>query len=65
MYIWNTAPSAKINYLDFTMFATMKYFLKFYVMSSPEIDLCGIFHVKADFIVVLKIYVLVILGRFV
>ena len=38
---------------------------KFYVMSSPEIDLYGIVHVKVDFIVVLKIYVLVILGRFV
>ena len=31
-------------------------------MSSPEIDLCGIVHVKVDFLVVLKMYVLVILG---
>ena len=41
------------------------FFWKFYVMSSPEIDLYGIFHVKVDFIVALKMYVLVILGRFV
>ena len=34
-------------------------------MSSPEIDLYDIVHVKVDFILVLKMYVLVILGRFV
>ena len=34
-------------------------------MSSPEIELYGIVHVKVDFIVVLKMYVLVILGSFV
>ena len=43
----------------------MGFFLKFYVMSSPEIDLYGIVHVKVDFIEVLKLYVLVILRRFV
>ena len=38
-------------------------FLKFYVLSSPE--MAYLVHVKEDFIVVLKMYVLVILGRFV
>ena len=32
---------------------------------QPEIDLHGIVHVKVDFIVFLKMYALVILGRFV
>ena len=40
-------------------------FLKFYVMSSPGIDLYGIPHVKADFIPLQKMYVIQILGRFV
>ena len=33
-------------------------FLKFYVMSSPGIDLYGIAHVKVDFIPLQKMYVL-------
>ena len=40
-------------------------FLKFYVMSRTGIDLYGIGHVKVDFIPVLKMYVLPMLGRFV
>ena len=40
-------------------------FLKFYVMIRTEIDLYGIVHVKVDFIPVLKMCVLPILGRFV
>ena len=40
-------------------------FLKFYVMTSPEIDLYGIAHVKVDIIPRQKIYVIPILGRFV
>ena len=40
-------------------------FLKFYVMTSPEIDLYGIAHVKVDFIPLQKMYVIPILGRFV
>ena len=51
---------------DFTKdFITMNSFLKFYVMGSPEIDLLGIAHVKVEFIPVLKIYTIPILGRFV
>ena len=40
-------------------------FLKFYVMTSPGIDLYGIAHVKVDFIPLQKMYVILILGRFV
>ena len=40
-------------------------FLKFYVMRSPGINLYGIIQVKVGFIAFLKLYVLVILGRFV
>ena len=40
-------------------------FLKFYVMGRTEIDLFGIAHVKVEFIPVLKIYTIPILGRFV
>ena len=41
-------------------------FLKFYVMTSPEIDLVyGIAHVKVDFIPRQKMYVISMLGRFV
>ena len=40
-------------------------FLKFYVMTSPGIDLYGIAHVKVDFILLQKMYVIPILGRFV
>ena len=46
-------------------FITMNSFWKFYVMGSPEIDLFGIAHVKVEFIPVLKIYTIPILGRFV
>ena len=37
-------------------------FLKFYVMMRTEIDLYGIAHVKVEFILVLKMCVLPILG---
>ena len=40
-------------------------FLKIYVMSSAGIDLYGIAHVKVDFIPVLKLCVVQILGKFV
>ena len=40
-------------------------FLRFYVMSSPQIDLYGIAHVKVDFIPLQKMYVIPMLGRFV
>ena len=40
-------------------------FLKFYVMSRTGIDLYGIDHVKVEFIPVLKIYTIPILGKFV
>ena len=40
-------------------------FLKFYVMGRTKIDLFGIAHVKVEFIPVLKIYTIRILGRFV
>ena len=40
-------------------------FLKFYVMTSPGFDLYGIAHVKVDFIPLQKMYVILILGRFV
>ena len=40
-------------------------FLKIYIMMRTEIDLYGIVHVKVDFIPVLKMCVLPILGRFV
>ena len=40
-------------------------FLKFYVMTSPGIDLYGIAHVKVDIIPLQKMYVIPILGRFV
>ena len=40
-------------------------FSKFYVMRSPEIDLFGIPHVKEEFISVLKMHTISILGRFV
>ena len=43
----------------------MNSFLKFYVMGRTEIDLFGIAHVKVEFIPVLKIYTIRILGRFV
>ena len=46
-------------------FVRMNGFLKFYVMGSPEIDLFDIAHVKVEFIPVLKIYTIPILGRFV
>ena len=36
--------------------------LKFYVMRSPEIDLYGIAHVKADLSLLQKMYVIPILG---
>ena len=40
-------------------------FLKFYVMGSIRIDLFGIAHVKVEFIPVVKIYTIPILGIFV
>ena len=40
-------------------------FLRFYVMSSPQIDLYGIAHVKVDIIPLQKMYVIPMLGRFV
>ena len=40
-------------------------FLKFYVMSSPGIDLYGIAHVKVDFFPLQKMDVIPLLGRFV
>ena len=43
----------------------MNSFLKFYVMGSNGIDLFGLTHVKVEFITVLKIYTIRILGRFV
>ena len=39
--------------------------LKFYVMGSPQIDLYDIAHVKVDFIALQKMYVILMLGRFV
>ena len=44
--------------------AVLNSFLRFYVMTRTGIDLFGIDHVKVDFIPVLKMYVLPILGRF-
>ena len=46
-------------------FTTIKWFLKNLCYVKPEIDLYGIVHVKVDFIVALKMYVSLILGRFV
>ena len=40
-------------------------FLKFFVMGSTEIDSFGIAHAKVEFIAVLKIYTIPILGGFV
>ena len=40
-------------------------FLKFYVMRRIKIDIFGIAQVKVEFIPVLKIYIIPILGRFV
>ena len=40
-------------------------FLKFYVMTSPEIDLYGMAHVKVDFIPLQKMYIKQMLGKFV
>ena len=45
--------------------AVLNSFLKFYVMRSTGIDLYGIAHVKVDYIPVLKMCVLLLLGRFV
>ena len=45
--------------------AALNSFLKFYVMRRTEIDLYGIAHVKVDFIPVLKMCVLTLLGKFV
>ena len=39
--------------------------MKFYVLESPEIDLFGIAHVTVEFILILKIFTIRILGRFV
>ena len=55
-------PAPRILY----QWNSLKYiFLKFYVMGRTEIDLFGIAHVKVEFIPVLKIYTIPILGRFV
>ena len=51
--------------LDLMKTAVLSSFLKFYVMRSTEIDLYGIAHVKVNFIPVLKMCVLTLLGRFV
>ena len=40
-------------------------FLKFYVMRSTQVDLFGIAHVKVDFILYQKMYVMPRIGRFV
>ena len=45
--------------------AVLNSFLKFYVMRRTGIDLYGIAHVKVDFIPVLKMCVLPLLGKFV
>ena len=54
----------KIHYI-FWKLRLYTVFLKFYVMISPGIDLYGIGHVKVDFILLQKMYVISILGRFV
>ena len=43
----------------------MNSFLKFYVIGRTEIDLFGIAHVTVEFILILKIFTIRILGRFV
>ena len=59
-------PYGAENTMYYLLFAIeLNSFLKFYVMGSPEIDLFGIAHVKVEFIPVLKIYTIPILGRFV
>ena len=55
----------KLNSLNLIKTHPLNSFLKFYVMTSPEIDLYGIAHVKVDFIPLQKMYVIPILGRFV
>ena len=50
---------------NFIKTAVQDSFLKFYFMISTGIDLYAIAHVKVDFIPVLKMWVLPILGRFV
>ena len=50
---------------NFIKTAVQDSFLKFYVMISTGIDLYGIAHVKVDFIPVLKMYVIRMLGKFV
>ena len=44
--------------------AVLNSFMRFYVMGSTGIDLFGIAHVKVEVIPVLKIYGILILGRF-
>ena len=55
-------PQISINLMKT---AVLNSFFKFYVMSRTGIDLYGIDHVKVDFIPVLKMCVLPMLGRFV
>ena len=50
---------------NFIKTAVQDSFLKFYVMISTGIDLYGIAHVKVDFIPVLKMCVVTLLGKFV
>ena len=45
--------------------AVLDSFLKFYVMTSTQVDLFGIYHVKVHFIAHQKMYVIPMLGRFV
>ena len=45
--------------------AVLNSFLKFYVMGSPQIDLYDIAHVKVGVIAFQKMYVILMLGRFV
>ena len=40
-------------------------FLKFYVMTSTQVDLFGIAHAKVDIILPQKMYVMPRIGRFV
>ena len=58
----SSRPEISLNHMKT---AVLNSFLKFYVMTRTEIDLYGIAHVKVDFIPVLKMCVLPILGRFV
>ena len=55
-HLLNACKASKIHHLMKS--SPLDSFLKFYVMTSTQVDLYGIAHVKVDFILLQKMYVI-------